>query len=151
MRYLHKHFAGFDQTQFIARALLNRLRPRFQVANFRIKAGVTLFKLAVDAALRFQFLVILPDAKPTALAQPQRILQQGNESDQNPRRPAHGLSGRKLFAQVVEDITPRIDDGIAQILFDTQQLVVLGDTIRAAERTSLYLTRIKTHSDISDG
>src|SRR5579871_3289664 len=36
-------------------------------------------------------------------------------------------------------------------LLDTQQLVVLGDTIRAAQRTGLDLAGIRGHRDVRDG
>ena len=126
LRNLHKDFVLLDQAKFEARPLLNCVIAALQIANFRVKAGIALLQLLIDFPLRLQLSVDIPDAKPAALAQPQRILQQGDQGSQHQDMPTHATD---LFAQVVEGLKTRVVHRIAEILFDAQQLVVLGDAV----------------------
>jgi hypothetical protein len=96
LRHLDENLAFLDHAQLVAGALLDRLVARLEVAHLGIERGIALFQLLVDLALRLQLAVVIPDAEPAALAQPQRILQQGDEDDQHQRRPVH-CDGRRAY------------------------------------------------------
>src|SRR5574344_1740254 len=57
---------------------------------------------------------------------------------------------RPSATQVVERGTTGVFGHIAQIFFDAQQLVVLGDTVAAAHRASLDLASVQAHSDVGN-
>src|SRR5574344_3153818 len=57
---------------------------------------------------------------------------------------------RRLATQVVERGTTGVFGHIAQVFFNAQQLVVLGDAVRAAHRTGLDLTSVQAHSDVGN-
>ena len=71
-----------------------------------------------------QLPVYFPNSRPTALSQPQRVLQRGNEGYQNQGHELHS-------AQLVKSVAAGINRRIAQILLDSQQLVVFGQAVGA--------------------
>jgi len=95
--------------------------------------------------------VIVPDAEPATLAQPQWILQQGDEDNQHQRRPTHLGAKQNLFPDVVESVEAGISHRVAEVFLDAQQLVVLGDAIRARERTGLDLHGIEADGNVGNG
>src|SRR5574343_736614 len=59
-------------------------------------------------------------------------------------------AGLRLADQLIEGIAARVT-AIPELFLDTQQLVVLSDTLGTRERASLDLQRIGRHGDIGDG
>src|SRR5215468_2328625 len=65
----------------------------------------------------------------------------------------HGMSGTlplRQLAMIVERPEAQEAGGASQLLFDAQQLVVLGDTVRARCRSGLYLSDARTNSQVGD-
>ena len=148
MRSLHEHLAILDETELKTSALFDGVVARLQITYFCVQRCIALLKFLVDVALARKLAIHVPDAVPTALAEPQRVLQQQDQDSQYQRRPTHG---GELLAQVVEGSATRVTYGIAKILLNAQQLVVLGNPIGAGKRTGLDLAGIEAHSDVGNG
>jgi hypothetical protein len=75
-----------DHAQLTARSLFNGLVSLFEVAHFRIQRGITHLQFLVELMLPRHLLIDFPYFKPAPLPQPQRILQQGNQSNEDKRQ-----------------------------------------------------------------
>jgi hypothetical protein len=91
-RDLDETFVLTDHAQFEAGALLDGVIALLQVADLGVEARVPDFQLLGHFLLLLQLTVVLPDLQPAALAQPQRVLQQGDEGEEADRQPAHARS-----------------------------------------------------------
>src|SRR4029079_19214579 len=78
-----------EQAELVARALLDRLEPLFQVANLRGDGGIAGFQPCVLLALRRDLLVELPDAEPSPLAEPQGELDGDDQRAQDAGQDLH--------------------------------------------------------------
>ena len=125
---LHEYFALFHKAELVARPLLDSFVATFEIAHLRFLRGVTHFQRLIHVTLGGELILHVAHPEPTALAEPQWKLQRDEQDDQHPGGPLHSC---RLLAQVVEGIEAGVDHGIAQIFFDAQQLVVLGDTVGA--------------------
>src|SRR5512145_3319976 len=63
-----------DHAELEARPLLDRLEALLQIAHLRVECGVACLERVVLLALRRELPVVLPDAHPAALAEPERVL-----------------------------------------------------------------------------
>ena len=73
--------------------------PLFEVTHFGIQAGVAHLEFAVGFLLLLQLPVNVPYPQPAAFAQPQRVLQQGNDYQQGDSQPTHGRGRRRSVNQ----------------------------------------------------
>jgi hypothetical protein len=74
-RQLEEHFVLPDHPKLRASTLLNGFEALLEVAHVGIERGVACREFGVDPLLRADLSVEFPNAKPTALAQPYRVLQ----------------------------------------------------------------------------
>ena len=115
--------------------------------------------------------------EPAALAEPHRVLQRDDRGDEDQGEPAHrgiarmprvlasegpprarrppwGGTARSAFGgrsrQVEERVAARIARRVAQVLLDAQELVVLGDAVRARQRAGLDLAGVGADRDVGD-
>ena len=61
----------------------------------------------------------------------------------------HSVSLR--ISRELLDALVAVDSQVTELFFDAEELVVLSHTVGTAERTGLDLTRVRSHSDVSDG
>ena len=123
-RNLNKTFILLDHAQIKAGTFLVGIVTLLQITHLGIKTGITNFKAFGDFLLLRQLTVVFPYSQPASFTQPERVLEEANDSNEANRQPAHSV-----LAQVVEGFATWIGGGIAEILFDAQQLVVLGDAV----------------------
>ena len=62
-----------------------------------------------------------------------------------------GEDDPRLAADLLDGGSTPIGSSVAEIVFDAQQLVVLGNAIATGRRTSLDLAAVRSHSKIGDG
>jgi len=125
-RNLHKRLILPDHAQLKAGSLLNGVITLLQVTDLGIEARVSDFQLFGHFLLRLQLTVVFPYLQPAPLSHPKRELEEANDDEKADRQPAHNV-----LAQVVEGFATRVRSGIAQIFLNANQLVVLGNTVRA--------------------
>src|SRR5688572_31100863 len=79
---LEEDFVLLDHAELAARPLLDGVQADLEIADFGLEGVVARLELPVGLVLRANLLVDLPYAEPASLAEPQRILNQGDQDDQ---------------------------------------------------------------------
>src|SRR5260221_8810903 len=57
----------------------------------------------------------------------------------------------RVILKVVKNSPAKVLGGVPQLFLDAQELVVLGDTVRAGSGTGFNLPSVSGHGDIGDG
>ena len=78
---LHKDFVLPDHTELKARTLLDRIVTLFQVSHLGFEPSVAHLQRLVGILLLSELPIDIPDPQPTALTQPQQMLQQHNQHE----------------------------------------------------------------------
>jgi hypothetical protein len=90
LRQLKKHLVLPDHAQLGACPLFDRLEALLEIANVGVELCVTRLELDVDALLRVNLAIQLPDPQPTSFAQPHRILQGEDQRDKDDGKDTQG-------------------------------------------------------------
>src|SRR5690606_24469202 len=145
--------ARLDHAQLVARALFHGRLARLEVLDFGGQRIVALLQPGVVARLLPHLGPELRHFALPAAAEPQPVLQpaqQYQQQQQDDPQAAH-RSWAPSALQRDESIAAGVAGGAAQRFLDTQQLVVLGDAIAAAQRAGLDLGGGGRHRDVGDG
>src|SRR5690606_36102549 len=112
----------------------------------------------VLALLFGNLLLELGNMRQTAYTDPQAILQGGEQGQryypepfQAQILPRGGPEPALCRLSAAERGTALVGRLVTQLLFDAQQLVVLGHPVGAAQRTGLDLTGSSTHGQVGNG
>ena len=94
---LEEHFVGLHHAELGARALLDGLRARLEIAHVGIERGVARLELGVRLPLQRELPVGLAHLQPAALAEPHRVLQGQDQDAEDEGEPAHAALSRVML------------------------------------------------------
>jgi hypothetical protein len=93
---LEEHFVGLHHAELGARALLDGLRARLEIAHVGIERGVARLELGVCLPLQRELPVRLAHLQPAAPAEPHRVLKGQDQDAEDEGEPAHAVFYRIL-------------------------------------------------------
>src|SRR5690606_5951061 len=155
---LEQGLAFLDHAQLMPGTLLDGLQTLLQLDDLCGEYAVALQQFFVLALLTGDFLLELGDMRQTALAHPQTVLQCGEQSQRYYPEPFQadnlhkGAVNRTLLRLSATELGAAFVGRLAcQLLFNAQQLVVLGYPVGTAQRAGLDLTCGSPHRQIGNG
>ena len=83
--HLKKYFILLNHAEFTSGSFFNSSFTAFQITHFCIEHCVARFQAGILFLLCIHLTVEFPHAQPAPLAQPQRILQQSNQDNEDQR------------------------------------------------------------------
>ena len=131
-KHLKENFVVTYHAQFAAGALFDSPKALFEISHFGIERRITRAQPFVGLLLGDDLSIDIPDAHPAALAQPQAVLKGHGKPDQNQGEYASShrqIGSGSVPVELIKGTTTGVGRCIAEILFDAQQLIVLGQTI----------------------
>ena len=133
---LEQDLVVLDHPELVSRALLDCLVTGLEIAHVGVQRVVSDLELRVGVTLQRDLPVVLADLQPAAFPKPHRVLERDNQRDEDVGENSHDSGS---LAEVEERRTAGIARGVAQILLDPQELVVLGDALGARQGSGLDL------------
>ena len=130
---LHKGFILFNHSQVRTGFFLDGRQPVLEVFHFRFQRQIALQQAGILCLLLADLVLQSQHIENAGITKPERVLQQqdykNERENENAFAPLHGSAA----GQHGEGVKTRVTGVLAQRLFDTQQLVIFGDTIRTGQ------------------
>lgn len=132
LEHLDEYLVRSHQAELAARSFLDGVKALLQVAYLGFHRRIARLEAAIRLALRLQLAVEVPHSHPATLAEPEGVLQPGDDDQKNERESAH-------LPKLIEGLATGVACGFAEIFLDAKQLIVLGQPVRAGDRPGLDL------------